>query len=138
MEFKGAVVVSKLYATVRSDHAACAAKSLQSCPTPCDPIDGNCMSHLYFSGTDCAYAIYSWRIHYFNTRNSWEGGRKNTLQSDCNNYLSCLKSFHLFYMRKTNPTKKNKTTIIQFMHLMQLSDFMLETEHDIIHFNIDV
>jgi hypothetical protein len=41
-------------------------------------------------------------------------------------------------MRKTNPTKKNKTTVMQFMHLMWLSDFMLETEHDIILFNVDV
>ena len=84
------------------------------------------------------YAVYSLRIHYFNTRNPWEGRRKNTLRSDCNDYVSDLKSFHLFYMRKTNPRKKNKTTIMQFMHLMWLSDFMLETEHGIILFNVDV
>ena len=41
MEFKGTVVVSKLYATVQSDHAAGAAKSLQSCPTLCDSIVGS-------------------------------------------------------------------------------------------------
>lgn len=117
MEFKDTAVVSKLFATV-----------IASC----------CGSRLYFSGTDGVYAIYSLGNHYYSTRKSWEGKRKNTSQSDCNNYLSCLKSFHLFYMRKTNPTKKNKTSIMQFMHVMRLSDFMLETEHDIVHFNVDV
>lgn len=117
MEFKDTAVVSKLFATV-----------ISSC----------CRSRLYFSGTDSVYAIYSLGIHYYSTRKSWEDRRKNTSQSNCNNYLSCLKSFHLFYMRKTKPTKKNKTSVMQFMHVMWLSDFMLETEHDIIHFNIDV
>ena len=42
------------------------------------------------------YAVYSLWIHYFNTRNPGEGRRMNTLQSDCNDYVSGLKSFHLF------------------------------------------
>lgn len=57
-----------------------------------------CVSCLHFSGT--LYAIYFLRIHYYTTRNSWEGRRKNTSQSNCNNYL---KSLSLFCIWKTNP-----------------------------------
>lgn len=70
----------------------------------CHSVIASCCEHrLHFSGADCLYAIYSLRIHYYNTRNSWEGRRKNRSQSDFNNYLDYLKSLSLFYIRKTSP-----------------------------------
>lgn len=76
-----------------------------------------CVSRLHFSGTDCVYAIYSLRIHYYNTRNCWKGRRKNTSQSDYNNYLDYLKSLSLFYIRKTSP--------LQLCSLYILSGFLI-------------
>lgn len=96
MEFKGGVAVRKPHATV-----------MASC----------CVSRLHFSGTDCVYAIYSLRLHYYNTRHSWKGRRKNTSQSHCNNYLDDLKSLSLFYIRKTSP--------LQLCSLYILSGFLI-------------
>lgn len=101
------VVVSKLYATVRDLIMLPVLLSRLAVSHSCvQPHRRQLHEPILFRNWLCVY--YLGESIYFNTRKFLEGGRKNTLQSDCNNYLSCLKSFHLFYMRKTNPTKKTK------------------------------